>query len=85
MKNIEVIITNVTDNVFDHVAHVEESIEALGALYNYTKRESLEPLFNKKIRYVQLEFYFISFYTIGFIFCRSINYLLMKFVMLKMK
>lgn len=52
MKNIEIIVTNVTDSVFEHVGHVEESIEALGALYNYTKRETLEPLFNKKIRYV---------------------------------
>lgn len=61
MKNIEIIVTNVTDSVFEHVGHVEESIEALGALYNYTKRETLEPLFNKKIRYVSNFIKFVKF------------------------
>ncbi|XP_066252128.1 LOW QUALITY PROTEIN: dynein axonemal heavy chain 2 [Euwallacea similis] len=48
MKDIEVVVENLTNAVFDEIANVEEGIESLAALYNYTKRETLLPLFDDK-------------------------------------
>ncbi|XP_066137784.1 dynein axonemal heavy chain 2 [Euwallacea fornicatus] len=48
MKDIEVVVENLTNAVFDEIANVEEGIESLAALYNYTKRATLLPLFDRK-------------------------------------
>nr|XP_015838947.1 PREDICTED: dynein heavy chain 2, axonemal [Tribolium castaneum] len=52
MKDIEVVIENLTNAVFEEVANVEEGIESLAALYNYSKRESLKALFDGKTLFV---------------------------------
>jgi hypothetical protein len=52
MKDIEVVIENLTNALFEEVANVEEGIESLAALYNYSKRESLKPLFDGKTQFV---------------------------------
>lgn len=52
MKDIEVVIENLTNAVFEEVANVEEGIESLAALYNYSKRESLKQLFDSKTKVV---------------------------------
>ncbi|CAG9862849.1 unnamed protein product [Phyllotreta striolata] len=48
MKDIEVVIENLTNAVFEQVSNVEEGIEALAALHNYTKRRTLLTLFEGK-------------------------------------
>ncbi|KAJ8936979.1 hypothetical protein NQ318_015643 [Aromia moschata] len=48
MKEIEVVVENLTNAVFDNVANVEEGIESLAAMYNYTKRKTLVSLFDAK-------------------------------------
>ncbi|CAG9772859.1 unnamed protein product [Ceutorhynchus assimilis] len=48
MKELEVIVENLTNAVFDEIANVEEGIESLAALYNYSKRKSLYSLFEAK-------------------------------------
>ncbi|RZC39323.1 DHC N1 domain containing protein, partial [Asbolus verrucosus] len=52
MKDIEVVIENLTNAVFEEVANVEEGIESLAALFNYSKRESLKQLFDNKTQFV---------------------------------
>lgn len=48
MKDIEVVIENLGNSVFDNVANVEEGIESLAAMYNYTHRKTLTSFFEKK-------------------------------------
>lgn len=55
LKDIEVVIENLTNAVFESVANVEEGIEALAALHNYTKRKTLLTLFEGKTTSVSNE------------------------------
>ncbi|ERL85346.1 hypothetical protein D910_02766 [Dendroctonus ponderosae] len=48
MKDIEVVVENLTNAVFDEIANVEEGIETLAAMYNYSKRKTLFSLFDGK-------------------------------------
>lgn len=48
MKDIEVVLENLTNAVFDNVANLEDGIEALAAFYNYQKRKTLSSLFDSK-------------------------------------
>ncbi|XP_050498494.1 dynein axonemal heavy chain 2 [Diabrotica virgifera virgifera] len=48
MKDIEVVIENLTNAVFDNIANIEEGIESLAALHNFTKRKTLTSLFEGK-------------------------------------
>lgn len=48
MKDIETVIENLTNAVFDEIANVEEGIESLAAMYNYSKRKTLFSLFDGK-------------------------------------
>nr|CAI5834494.1 unnamed protein product [Callosobruchus analis] len=48
MKDIETVVENLTNAVFDIVANVEEGIESLAALHNYTRRKTLVTLFDGK-------------------------------------
>ncbi|XP_050296141.1 dynein axonemal heavy chain 2 isoform X2 [Anthonomus grandis grandis] len=48
MKDIEVVVENLTNAVFDEIANVEEGIESLAAMYNYSKRKTLFSLFDGK-------------------------------------
>ncbi|XP_044753245.1 dynein axonemal heavy chain 2 [Coccinella septempunctata] len=52
MKDIEVVMENLTNAVFDEVANVEEGIESLAAMFNYSKRKTLYSLFEGKTLYV---------------------------------
>ncbi|KAG5894356.1 hypothetical protein JTB14_031917 [Gonioctena quinquepunctata] len=48
MKDVEVVVENLTNAVFDSIANIEEGIESLAALHNYTKRKTLLSLFEGK-------------------------------------
>ncbi|XP_060528447.1 dynein axonemal heavy chain 2 isoform X3 [Cylas formicarius] len=48
MKDVEVVVENLTNAVFDEIANVEEGVESLAALHNYTKRKTLFTLFEGK-------------------------------------
>ncbi|XP_030749874.1 dynein heavy chain 2, axonemal [Sitophilus oryzae] len=48
MKDVEVVVENLTNMVFDEIANVEEGIESLAAMYNYSKRKTLYSLFDGK-------------------------------------
>lgn len=48
MKDVEVVVENLTNAVFEEIANVEEGIESLAAMYNYTKRKTLFSLFDGK-------------------------------------
>ncbi|XP_023311334.1 dynein heavy chain 2, axonemal [Anoplophora glabripennis] len=48
MKDVEVVIENLANSVFDNVANVEEGIESLAAMHNYTQRRTLISFFEKK-------------------------------------
>ncbi|KAF7269690.1 hypothetical protein GWI33_017275 [Rhynchophorus ferrugineus] len=48
MKDVEVVIENLTNAVFDEIANLEEGIETLAAMYNYSKRKTLNSLFDGK-------------------------------------
>ncbi|KAK9890592.1 hypothetical protein WA026_011959 [Henosepilachna vigintioctopunctata] len=52
MKDIEVVMENLTNAVFDEVGNVEEGIESLGAMFNYSKRKTLHSLFEGKTLFV---------------------------------
>lgn len=62
MKDIEVVLENLTNAVFDNVANLEDGIEALAAFYNYQKRKTLVSLFERKTLEV---FYSLFFYWIS--------------------
>lgn len=48
MKDVEVVVENLTNAVFEEIANVEEGIESLASMYNYTKRKTLLSLFDGK-------------------------------------
>lgn len=52
MKDIEVVLENLTNAVFENVANMEEGIEALAALYNFQKRKTMTSLFESKTQEV---------------------------------
>lgn len=52
MKDIEVVIENLVNAVFSQITTVDDGVEALTSLYNYTQRETLKTLFDRKIHEV---------------------------------
>lgn len=48
MKDIEVVLENLTNAVFDNVANLEEGIEALAGFYTFQKRKTMVALFDAK-------------------------------------
>lgn len=52
MKSIEIVVENVVNSVFDQIPNMEEAVESLAAFYNFTKRETLKPLFERKTLFV---------------------------------
>ncbi|XP_045516056.1 dynein axonemal heavy chain 2 [Pieris brassicae] len=48
IKDIEIIIENLVETVFEGVNHVEEAVVALYSLHNYSKRKSLKRIFKRK-------------------------------------
>lgn len=54
MTDIEVIVENLANEVFDEVANIEEAIESLAAFHNFAKRKSLRALFDNKTQEVCL-------------------------------
>ncbi|XP_053613118.1 dynein axonemal heavy chain 2 isoform X1 [Plodia interpunctella] len=48
VKDIEIIIENLVESVFEGVNHVEEAVVALYSLNNYSKRKSLRRIFKRK-------------------------------------
>lgn len=52
MKNIEIVLTNLINGMFDTTNNVEDCIQAYAVLYYYSKRDSLKPLFDKKVKRV---------------------------------
>ncbi|KAL4719865.1 hypothetical protein ACJJTC_002863 [Scirpophaga incertulas] len=56
IKDIETIIENLIESVFEGVNHVEEAVIALYSLHNYSKRKNLRRIFKKKTAEVWLMF-----------------------------
>lgn len=52
MKSIEIILTNLINGLFETTANVEDCIQAYATLYYYSKRDTLKPLFDKKVKRV---------------------------------
>ncbi|XP_046962283.1 dynein axonemal heavy chain 2 [Vanessa cardui] len=48
IKDIEIIIENLVETVFEGVNHVEEAVVALYSLHNYSKRKNLRRIFKRK-------------------------------------
>lgn len=48
MKDIEIVIENIVNSVFDQIPNMEEAVEALASFYNFSKRDTLKPLFERK-------------------------------------
>ncbi|CAH0714647.1 unnamed protein product, partial [Brenthis ino] len=48
IKDIEIIIENLVESVFEGVNHVEEAVVALFSLHNYSKRNNLRRIFKRK-------------------------------------
>ncbi|XP_052739543.1 dynein axonemal heavy chain 2 [Bicyclus anynana] len=48
IKDIEIIIENLVETVFEGVNHVEEAVVALFSLHNYSKRKNLRRIFKRK-------------------------------------
>lgn len=48
MKDIEIVIENLVNAIFSEIHTVDEGVEALAALYNYSKRSTLKNLFDRK-------------------------------------
>nr|CAD7395752.1 unnamed protein product [Timema poppensis] len=51
-KELEVVIENLMDSVFEIVQHAEEGLHALQAFYHYSKRSAVRKMFDKKTVYV---------------------------------
>lgn len=62
MKDIEVVIENLVNAVFDQISTLDDGVEALGALYNYAQKESLKTLFDRKTHEVCITFIRIDFF-----------------------
>lgn len=52
MKGIEIVVENIVNSVFDQIPNMEEAVEALAAFYNYSRRDTLRPLFERKTLHV---------------------------------
>ncbi|KAF5292010.1 hypothetical protein FQA39_LY14127 [Lamprigera yunnana] len=48
MKDIETVIENLVNAIFNEIVTVDEGIESLAALYNYSLRKNLKNLFDRK-------------------------------------
>ncbi|XP_013149055.1 PREDICTED: dynein heavy chain 2, axonemal [Papilio polytes] len=48
IKDIEIIIENLVESVFEGVNHVEEAVVALYSLHNYSRRQNLKRIFKRK-------------------------------------
>ncbi|XP_068632350.1 dynein axonemal heavy chain 2 [Battus philenor] len=48
IKDIEIIIENLVESVFEGVNHVEEAVVALYSLHTYSKRQNLKRIFKRK-------------------------------------
>lgn len=57
MKDIEVIIENLVNTVFTQIPTLDEGVEALASLYNYSHRPNLKTLFERKTQQVLSEFH----------------------------
>lgn len=56
IKDLELLIENLITSVFKSVSNVQEGIEALYGFYNYTRRDSVKTLFDRKtttVRFVK--------------------------------
>lgn len=56
IKDIEVIIENMATGVFAQITMVDDGVEALAAMYNYSLRPSLKELFDRQTQYLYLLF-----------------------------
>ncbi|KAF5308522.1 hypothetical protein FQR65_LT06187 [Abscondita terminalis] len=56
MKEIETVIENLVNAIFSEVVTVDEGVEALASLYNYSTRKTLNTLFDQKTSTVYLLF-----------------------------
>lgn len=56
IKDIEIIIENMATAVFAQITTVDDGVEALAAMYNYSLRPSLKELFDRQTQYVYLLF-----------------------------
>lgn len=54
MKDIEIVIENLVNSVFEQIPTLEDGVEAMGAFYNYSQRDSLKGLFERKTLFVSL-------------------------------
>ncbi|KAI4471763.1 dynein heavy chain [Holotrichia oblita] len=52
MKDIEIVIENLVNSVFEQIPTLEDGVEAMGAFYNYSQRDSLKGLFERKTLFV---------------------------------
>lgn len=52
VKSVETILTNLINGLFDTVGNVEDCVYAYATLYYYSKRDSLKPIFDKKVKKV---------------------------------
>lgn len=48
MKSVEIVVENVVNSVFDQIPNMEEAVEALASFYNYSRRDTLKSLFERK-------------------------------------
>lgn len=55
MKNIETVIENIVNTVFDQIPNMEDGVQALAAMYHYSHRETLKSLFERKTLFVKLK------------------------------
>lgn len=53
MKDIEIVIENLVNAIFNEIPTVDEGVEALASLYNYSKRKTLKNLFDRKTHRVK--------------------------------
>lgn len=48
MKDIEIVIENLVNAIFQEIVTVDDGVEALASLYNYSTRKTLKNLFDRK-------------------------------------
>ncbi|XP_071050357.1 dynein axonemal heavy chain 2 isoform X2 [Onthophagus taurus] len=52
MKDIEIVIENLVNSVFEQITTVEDGVEAMGAFFNYIHRDTLKGLFERKTLFI---------------------------------
>lgn len=52
MKDIEIVIENLVNDVFNQITTMDEGVEALASFYNYSLRPTLKTLFDRKTQQV---------------------------------